>query len=96
MHGRREASRRARCSTDGEVDLVRGGFRVLVRDDGVLVRLFVVAGLVVVGSGVVGFGGFFVMMGGGAVGFVCHGNLQCPDCPGWEMLGPGMFHRYER
>jgi hypothetical protein len=27
------------------------------------------------GCGVVGFGGFFVMMGGGAVGFVCHGYL---------------------
>jgi hypothetical protein len=34
----------------------------------------VVAGFVVLGCGVVGFGGFFVMMGGGAVGFVCHGG----------------------
>jgi hypothetical protein len=72
------------------VELVGGGgFRVLVRHDGVLVGFlgvlvgldgvlvgcFVVAGLVVVGSFVVGFGGFFVMGCGGAVCFVCHEDL---------------------
>jgi hypothetical protein len=36
---------------------------------------FVVAGFVVLGCGVVGFGGFFVVGGCGAVRFVCHGNL---------------------
>jgi hypothetical protein len=47
---------------------------VLVGLGGVLGCFFVVAGFVVLGCGVVGFGGFFVMMGGGAVGFVCHGG----------------------
>ena len=64
---------------------VLGGFvgvgGVLVGTGGVLVGLggvlgcfFVVAGLVVLGCGVVGFGGFFVMMGCGLVSFVCHGG----------------------
>jgi hypothetical protein len=34
-------------------------------------------GFVVLGGGVVGFGGFFAMVGCGAVRFVCHGVLQC-------------------
>ncbi len=48
---------------------------VLVGLGGVLVGFFVVAGLVVLGGGVVGLGGFFVVGGCGAVSFVCHGNL---------------------
>jgi len=64
-----------------------GPLGMLVGVGGVLVGFFVVAGLVVIGGFVVGAGGFFVMMstpagnehppgtpmGGGAVGFVCHG-----------------------
>ena len=59
----------------GEDGVLVGILGVLVGVGGVLVGFFVVAGFVVLGCGVVGFGGFFVMMGGGAVGFVCHGYL---------------------
>jgi hypothetical protein len=68
---------------------------VLVGLGGVLVGFFVITGFVVLGCGVVGLGGVLVMLGGFAVGFVCHGVLLCPDIPVWEMLGPGMFHRHE-
>ena len=47
---------------------------VVVRLDGVLVSDFVVAGFVVLGCGVVGFGGFFVVGGCGLVCFVGHGR----------------------
>jgi hypothetical protein len=46
---------------------------VVVRLGGVVGCFFVVAGFVVLGCGVVGFGGFFVVGGCGAVSFVCHG-----------------------
>jgi hypothetical protein len=58
------------------------------------------------GCGVVGFGGFFVMiitpagnerppgtpMGGGAVGFVCHG---VSPVTGLSSVGLGVFHWHE-
>jgi hypothetical protein len=75
--------------------LLSRGLGVLVGEDGMLVRLlgvlvglgrvllgfFVVAGFVVFGGGVVGLGGVLMMLGGFAVGFVCHGVLLCPDIP---------------
>jgi hypothetical protein len=46
---------------------------VLVGLGGVVGCFFVIAGLVVVGGFVVGFGSFFVVSSCGAVSFVCHG-----------------------
>jgi hypothetical protein len=73
-----------------------GGGGVLVGLGGVLVRGFVVAGFVVRGCGVVGFGGFLVVLGGFLVGFVCHGDLLnfrwIPDA---GMLGPGVLQPRE-
>jgi hypothetical protein len=55
--------------------------RVVVGVLGVLVGLFrvlmgglVIAGLVVLGGFVVGFGGVLMVLSGFAVGFVCHGG----------------------
>jgi hypothetical protein len=42
---------------------------------GVVGCFLVVAGFMVLGCGVVGLGGFFVVGGCGAVRFVCHGDL---------------------
>ncbi len=47
---------------------------VLVSLGGVVGCFFMVASFVVLGCGVVGFGGFFVVGCGGAVSFVCHGR----------------------
>ena len=70
----------------GEDGVLVGILGVTVGVGGVLVGFFVVAGFVVLGCGVVGFGGFFVVGGGGAVGFVCHGGspvtgiVRCGRC----------------
>ena len=61
----------------GDGGVLVGFVGVLVSLGGVVVGFVVVAGFVVLGGGVVGFGGFFVMVGCGAVRFVCHGVLQC-------------------
>jgi hypothetical protein len=47
---------------------------VVVGLGGVVGCFFVVAGFMVLGCGVVGLGGFFVVGCGGAVRFVCHGR----------------------
>jgi hypothetical protein len=55
--------------------VVVGFLGVLVGAGRVLVSFFVVAGFMVLGCGVVGFGGVFVMFGGFSVSFVCHDDL---------------------
>jgi hypothetical protein len=59
--------------------MLMGLGRVLMSQLRMLVSLFVVALLMVLGCGVVGFGGVFVVLGGFAVRFVCH---RAPLIPG--------------
>jgi hypothetical protein len=58
----------------GDGGVLVGFFGVVMGFDGVVVGFVVIAGFVVPGCGVVGFGGCFVVLCGYLVGFVWHGE----------------------